>query len=268
MTKRIIVASHRRSGTHLTIDSIINNFDTFRHNPDISLVTLDHLSSHVKEPNLTYAELKRRIDNVSCVLKTHSHGNLQDFFVGTSELKKLVEELFATSKIIYVHRDGRDTMVSLYHYHKKFDKTIRDISFSDYIRMTNNFDKDTYQSNFNRIEYWAFHVRSWLECDNCLFVSFDDFQDNYLKTLNKISEFIDEPINTDVQDTRRQSDSNLYSLWLRVKAKIFGKYGQVKYSSVGFRKGKSGEWREYFSSKDIDFFNDKTGNVNQLLGYK
>ena len=264
MTKKVIVTSHRRSGTHLTIDSIVNNFDTFKDNPPISQVTLDHLALHVSQWNLTPKELDNRISDISCVLKTHAHGNILDFFAGEEERIEYAERLFNESKIIYVHRDGRDVMVSQYHYQKQFDNVTREQSLSDYIRAKNNFDSSTYEGHFNRVEYWAFHVNSWISRGNYLLVSFGELQTEYYATLQKISEFIDEPLNKQSIDIRISSRKQ-YGIIDKLKQRLFNK--GIKRSSVSFRKGKSGDWKEYFSNEDIEFFDTNSGKLNQKLGY-
>jgi hypothetical protein len=38
-------------------------------------------------------------------------------------------------------------------------------------------------------------------------------------------------------------------------------------SAVQPRKGKSGDWRNYFSDEDLAFFMDEAGEVMQRLGY-
>ena len=80
------------------------------------------------------------------------------------ENKNLVE----SSKIIYIHRDGRDVLTSLYFYAKKYRSEITEMSFSDFIRMDNDFDGDTYQKSLNRIEYWKFHVSNWFKVKNSI----------------------------------------------------------------------------------------------------
>lgn len=218
-SQHIIVSSHRRSGTHLTIDSIINNFDIFSNNPKISSVTLDHLSKHVKHFTLRIEDLKTRIGHFPCILKTHTHGDIQNF-IGSSKLADFVNDLFTKSKIIYVHRDGRDTLTSLYHYQMSFDKSLHDTSFADFLKMKNNYDSETYQNHMDRASYWTFHVNSWICRDNVLLLSFDEFKINYHHTLKKISEFIGQPLKESITEVVKKSNLNGTSLLARVKQKL------------------------------------------------
>ncbi|CAN2045681.1 O-methyltransferase [Candidatus Magnetomoraceae bacterium gMMP-13] len=252
--QHVIVASHRRSGTHLTIDSIINNFFIFSQNPDINKVTLDHLLTQGKQ-HQSIAEIQAQICHSPCILKTHSHGNIENFF-SKSELKNFINKLFSNSKIIYVHRDGRDVLTSLYYYMHNFNEKIKNIPFSEFIRMPNDFNEDTYEGELNRVEYWQFHVRSWLEKKDILFLSFDDFHKDLHNTLIKISRFIGYPINSEIKDIRLS------------KTSLISKNQQViRRSSVCFRQGQSGDWKRLFNKDSIEYFNMIAGETNQLLGY-
>ena len=41
----------------------------------------------------------------------------------------------------------------------------------------------------------------------------------------------------------------------------------TKYSSVSFRTGNVGEWVQYFSADDLEYFNLEAGQLNCDLGY-
>ncbi len=267
--KHVIVASHRRSGTHLTIDAVINNFKVFSQNSTPVIVTLDHLSSHVPQQKIDLRELQKQIASSPCLLKTHAHGNISKFFIGTSHFSAFIHELFQDSKIIVVHRDGRDVLTSLYFYMQGFDQKINDTTLSEFIRMKNNFDEGTYPGEMDRVSYWGFHVDSWLGEDNVLLLSFDDFQNKYVETLKKISQFIEHPLDGKVKDVKRQKESKVIIHVRRYMQKLITqRFIRIKYSSVNFRKGESGDWVNYFSDDDLKYFNPRAGLVNQALGYQ
>lgn len=268
MAKRIIVASHRRSGTHLAIDTIANNFNAFSASPYVSLLTLDGLASHVQHKDLSPQQFRRRIHGIDCILKTHSHGFIHEFFDGPAEVSDFAEELFSNAKVIYVHRDGRDVLSSLYHYQKACDRNIKDIPFGKYIRMPNSFDKETYKGDLDKVAFWAFHVSSWMKNNNCLLMSFDDFQGDYSMALNRISDFIDEPLIEKIQDVRRSAKTRIGALREKVRMRVLNNLGGSRHSSVIFRKGISGDWASYFSSEDLAFFCSRAGELNRKLGYK
>jgi len=265
VTKKIIVASHRRSGTHLTIDAIANNFRAFGKTPDISSVTLDHLSA-INQWDLTPVEFRRRIESVPSILKTHSHGKVLDFFIGDAYLKGFIKQIFNEAKIIYVHRDGRDVMVSLYYYERNFNQDAKEQLFGEYLRALNSFDVQTYKNEMDRVEYWGFHITSWIKNKNILVVSYDDLQKEYVASLQKIADFIDEPLEEDVRDVRRRANDNYFVS--KLKRRLFKQAGNIRYSSVGFRKGVSGDWKDHFSEDDLSFFEHKGGELNRRLGYR
>ncbi len=155
-------------------------------------------------------------------------------------------------------------MTSLYHYQKGFDGALSDVTFSDYIRMANDFDSPAYDGDLNRVSYWDFHVRSWIDKKDCLIVSFDDLLNNYENTLQRISKFINEPINENIQSTIRKPAGRLQSYLFRLKSRLQG----VRFSSVSFRKGVSGDWENYFSDRDLAFFRERAEEINKKLGYQ
>jgi hypothetical protein len=268
MSKKLIVASHRRSGTHLAIDAIVNNFEIFKNNPEISTLTIDHLASHLRGSDFAVDKFRNLIESNTCVLKTHSHGNMNDFFNASGEIAELVSGLFGEAKIVYVARDGRDVLTSLYHYQKKIDKKIRNTSFSQYIRMENNFDNETYTGKKNRIEFWSFHVNSWLIKKNIMLISFDELTNNYSGVLKKVSEFVGEPLGQEIIDVRKISKNLLKTAFQKLNKKYRNQFTSVKDSSVSFRKGVSGDWREHFFDEDLEFFMERAGAINEKLGHK
>jgi len=263
--KNIIIASHRRSGTHLTIDSILNNFSIFDNENDYIIETLDHLTSHDKNNKISVEDLKEIMHGKSSLLKTHSTSCIDDFFTGDRVDQDYVRSLFSDAKVIYVYRDGRDVLVSLYSYMKSFNKGIKDVSFGDFIRMENKFDDNGYTGKLNRVEYWNYHVEGWLNNSDCLFLRFDEIKNDYKKTLCKISEFIDVPLNKNIVDIRRNGAEGSASYFGRVKEKIKKIVSSNKITSVNFRKGGVGGWKEYFDDNDEAFFEEMAGALKDRI---
>ena len=265
--KNIIITSHRRSGTHLTIDTIINNFESFSKTPEIYKVTLDLMASHTHGNKISTSDIDKIIKKNPCVFKTHAHSEIKKFF-GRGELGLYVENLIGTSKVIYVHRDGRDVMVSMYNYMKKWNKNIRDTSFSDFIRMDEDIDDSTYDGSMSRVAYWVYHVESWLTRDDCLVLSYDEFKQDVQSVLNKISKYIDVPVNEEINDIRRQDESNLKKIFKRFFNKVVpNRFKKVRHTSVQFNRGKSGSWQDYFTEDDLRYFTEIAGDLNKRLGY-
>lgn len=175
----ILVFAHRRSGTHWVIDAIRNNFS----NVSSWYYNLDKIESD----NDFFIKLKEKTFRFSghLILKSHSESNLSLF---TDDKRSFVKDLLKNAKVIYVLRDGRDVLVSLYFYYKKVSKN-KTLSFSDFIRQ-----KDV-KSEVNGIEYWKMHVDGWLSQKelNILPVSYEEMHFDYTKTLKKLEEFLEIP---------------------------------------------------------------------------
>jgi hypothetical protein len=262
----VIVASHRRSGTHLTIDTIFNNFPVFSGRQRNELMTLDHLSSHVTRWDRTVDEFREHIRTQPRILKTHCHGYLDDFFQGPKEIRPFIHDLFRHSRVIYIYRDCRDVMVSQFHYHHKIAQSPwKDPpTFTHYIRMNNGFDAKTCSVAMDRVSFWAYHVESWLCRPDVLYVTYEDLHRDYCGTLRRIALFIEQPLNSTIKDVRKKPSHKPQP----VHSSTGTESANPVLTSVGFRKGDCGDWKDYFSRDDLAFFDARAGKLNRFLGYK
>ncbi len=125
----IFVASHRRSGTHLAIDTIRNNIlgvsDSFLTLETILPRHKEHISQEIFET--------RRTAGPATVIKTHDLPDMQQF-PAEDGLHDYVANLLETAKIVYALRDGRDVMVSLFEYRKRTKHLPEDAVFSTFLR--------------------------------------------------------------------------------------------------------------------------------------
>ena len=120
----VVVAAHRRSGMRHVIDAL-------RHNsPDIcdSFMALEQTeASH--GANIPLGQFRRQLLSLEGRVLI-SLNDLPD----ATYWRDLDERLFArtilrNSPAIFVHRDGRDVMVSLYYYMRSISETVRNQSF-------------------------------------------------------------------------------------------------------------------------------------------
>jgi hypothetical protein len=257
----IFVISHRRSGTHLTIDSVTNNFMAYGTYP---YVTLDYVNKHVKNP-IHYSDVEHELEEHPRIIKTHFLSNFNQY-VRDEQIKKKLDALFAGSKKIYVYRNGKDTLVSLYEYMKSFRPEIKGMNFSEFIKMRNDYDPEP---DVDRVEFWKYHIQSWMNSnyqDQIFFLKFEDLVNDYKTTMQKISEFIECPMNTTVKDIRLRNKNN--RKWLvRVADKLVNQLKGIQRSSVYLRKGKVGDSASYFDTDTEQYFNDRAGDMMQKLGY-
>lgn len=229
---KVSVLSHRRSGTHLTIDSLINNFKIFD----------DYVS--VEDLPKKNRKSVEKIESESVILKSHSEYNLNSY-LQNEHLANLVRN----SNIIYVFRDGRDVMASLYDYKNSHDKSMKGKSFSTFIREKNDYKCGVEYSGLSRVEYWCKHVSRWLASKEILFIKYQEWINNYMGTIEKIENYLDIRSLEETKDIRVQG---------RLKG-LFKKYfGSNKMSSVHINKGKTGRYKNYFSESDLKYFEKKS----------
>lgn len=255
----IVIATHRRSGTQWAIDAL-------RHNsPDISdtFMALEQIeSSH--DAAIPLANFRRQLLN----LEGHVLINVHDL-PSADYWKNLDERLFArtilrNSPTIYVHRDGRDVLVSLYYYMQSFSETARNQSFSRFLRGDSALaDVD---SGLSRPGYWSYHVKTWLEKDNLLAIGYRDLETDYDATVDRMAEFVNvrlnfkrQPVSSlGRQDSEGMLDNVMGRLGLRRRP---GSHPDRP------RIGKSGDWRSVFDKQDQEFFMQEAGDTMRQLGY-
>lgn len=207
---KILVASHRRSGTHLTIDSISNNASL-----DFEITNFDKVRND--------AGLQTYGDK-NLILKSHMNGNVFKEHLSDFDAQKI--------PIIYVYRDGRDVMQSLYNYEN------RTSDFKSFIEELNFYDTSEYNGELSKLEYWAFHVSSWLSKENVLPIRFDELRSSYNESIQKIFKYSGIELNSSSLKDIRQSNKLLYY----IKKYIL----KQNLTTVAFNSGKSGNYSKYF----------------------
>lgn len=150
----------------------------------------------------------------------------------------------------YIHlvRDGRDVVVSKYFYERDFCVkngiyASFDVSWSDYVRKT-------------ALE-WNNYVLAWLDTD-CQWFRYEDLLHDTFGTLTRIllafhlsidSEKVNEVIKMKTAEKMRKSLDKTFS------------------SNTFIRKAVAGDWKNHFTEKDTDAFENAAGDSLRLLGY-
>jgi len=183
----VFVISHERSGTHIVIDAIRNNFPIYKINfyVNIDRMTEGHWS-HCSQ-DLIKTELQKE----PRVIKTHMLSDTGVFFDGGGVATQLVNSYVESSKLIYIYRDGRDVLGSLYSFWSRTVPGFGEITFSDMLKgdFTTNIGQAR-QGSVNPVLYWREHVQNWIEREDVLTLSFEEILNDYENTLLKISQFI------------------------------------------------------------------------------
>lgn len=181
----VIVASHRRSGTHLTIDFVRKNFKVARARkwplqPNDRLYlnfdaveNPDHPSSRSRESAYRFLNRVRMP-----IVKTHLSRN--DFLISLESLN--LEDIFRSAMVLYVVRDPRSVMASFYAFREGTVGGKR-ISFSEFLRGDGSAP--------GPLDHWIRHVESWLDHPRVLVVRFEQLKSDPYQVLNSIASKFD-----------------------------------------------------------------------------
>jgi hypothetical protein len=263
----IIIVSHRRSGTHIVIDLIMNNFINYN-KPYINLDSIK--GNHGNYGDLDF--FKSEINKRPRLIKTHMNSNIFQYAIN-KKINNYIHSLLSESKIIYIYRNGKDVMGSLFYYMKQFDESVKKINFEDFIKMKNNFDSDTYKGDLNRVEYWKFHINSWIDKKDILFLSFEELVNEYSGAVFKIAEYINEEKPNNIKNIIIGSKITFdgFRFINRVRNNLIKIYYKVllneDISSVSFRKGKYSDYKSLYKKESISFFDGIAGCLMNNLGY-
>ncbi len=263
----VVVISHRRSGTHVTIDALRNNFAAYGE----SYVNLDHVLARHDETSSS-ASIAAELTKNPRIVKTHLHGDIDAWSDGDPVAAGFARSLIEDSKCIYVYRDGRDVLTSLFHYVRGFDPTARSLSFSEFIRRPIMLDVAEAHKRLNPVEYWVHHVRSWIDRDDVLYLAYEDILEKYALVLERIATFVEQPCRAETKNvvrTRRVPRGR--SFMARIAEGAYKGYmdlvRKTSITSTDFRSGGRGGYRVTFAKRDLAFFDGIAGPTMTRMGY-
>lgn len=182
-------------------------------------------------------------------------------------------------KSVYIVRDGRDVMVSLYFYNMRMFSIPRSPRRTQALRETYQrlfgpgFDPQDIQTNLPKfIEHemterdslrgqsWAEHVRDWSGHDGVARVRYEDLLADTATELHRVMVELDAP----------QQDF----LFAELAAQRFdfrrasGREAGVEDRSSFMRKGVAGDWRSHFTREAAEVFDAHAGDVLLEAGYE
>lgn len=257
MVNNVIVVSHRRSGTHFLIDAIINNFDCYS---NVEYLTLEQVMPYPEYQQTELPAFRKIVEeNKANVFKTHLISNFRSLGL-PNDVEDYLSETFAASKKIYIKRDGRDVMVSLFNYMKGFDDKVACGSFNEFLRGKNVFDRGEY-NQINRVRYWQRHVEEWRNSElgkTALFVSYEDLFLDFENTLKEIARFLEQPLREPIVNVAMERAKKLEKFERRIKKVMqLLRLSTIKRTSIGFHTGGIGKYENYFSASDLEFYNQQ-----------
>ena len=256
----VIIATHRRSGTQWAIDALRNN------SPEISdtYMALEQMEGG-RDAVVPLADFRRQLLNLDGKVLINVHNlPIAEAWSGRDEWQ-FARTILKNSPTIYVHRDGRDVMVSLYYYMQSFSETVRNQSFADFLRGESVLTGAA--SGFSRPGFWAHHVKSWLGKENLMAVAYSEIETNYEATVKQMADFLKVSLYPNLQPVsalgRQEGDGMIDAM--------LGRLGVPRGRGAGphrQRIGKSGDWRRVFDRRDRDFFMREAGDMMRHLGYE
>lgn len=247
----ILVSSHRRSGTHVLIDSLRKNIPSADF-PNHALLPADfNLGSLFSKQERVYKIFSRLIDSPTPVI-IKSHLLPQECFIKTpsDKYETLIRNIFDESQKLYISRDGRDVLISLYKFLKPSG------SFSDFIREQNDHIVQEIRSfqdfDANRVAYWSHHVREWQKLKDVQQVSFATLMDDFQGTMAGILTHL----GCEIPHTIEKPEIPRHLFWQGVQKKLhhFGLAKLPENSSVRPNKGSKYSGAHAFSEQDLTFY--------------
>ena len=158
-------------------------------------------------------------------------------------------------KTVYIYRDGRDALVSYYHYatgKKVFAGTFADFIFSPFVEQFSS---------------WKEHVTSALDFasehpDRILMLQYEEMLRQPLACAARVTAFLE--MECDERAIAQAVEKSSFDRLKRVE-QTFGGENLIKPLTF-FRSGKSGQWHEYFTSEVYERYMQENGAILRRVG--
>jgi len=165
-------------------------------------------------------------------------------------------------RVVYIVRDGRDVAVSYFHHLKKFRQVAADTSFHDYL-------ESFIEGNVDQFGQWGAHVNGWLDgAKDILLIRYEDMLADAPKILESVVRYCELEVNgkqildsvaacslTELREIEKRQFNDIKELSTSDPAEYF------------FRKGISGDWKNYFSVSDERKFLAAFSGAMSRVGY-
>ena len=255
----IVVATHPRSGTHLTIDLLRKQFDACKgwlwfgetlHHLYLNLDRLDRTTT----PRLTIPKAKDLLSRPDRpIIKTHSLPALPNF---EGDKDTFAATLVDKADVVYVVRDGRDVMCSAHVWKQEYDPSAR-CSLSAFLRQR--------VRGQSRVKAWAKHVRAWTSLDDAYVIRFEDILASPRTVVDQLASWLDlEPLGVEPYlPTKVKRRGRWADYWRRLTRDFESTAIPGRYN------GKEPEdWQTAFSADDRAYFDQEAGEALREMGYE
>jgi hypothetical protein len=215
MNEVIKVYSHVRSGTHLLMSVMYENFYKGREDLHGEFRKVGHWSHKYDGFSLFKSTETGKYIPWRGLFGRHGFYPVDD------------------KSIVYIYRDGRDVMQSMYNFYPLRSQEDQALSFSEYIKKPMDWwegPNKKCKPKMTPVEHWYNSVDAWINSKATL-VRYEDLVSNPYKVIKEIEEKFE----------------------LKRKTEDF--YLGSKKVGLAPQKAIIGSWREYFSKEDVDYFN-------------
>ena len=263
MNRVVIVASHRRSGTHLALDSLrANALDL---NP--RFMTLERIEpGHPKHLPVAKFEERLRSRTGTVLVKTHALPGAASW--ADAEAGAYATRLQEEWPSVYVHRDGRDVLVSLYHFVRSYSPDVAAQSFGDFIRAQGT-SRDS--AGVSRAAYWQRHVLAWLDRGPAAIVSFERMKSDFPGAMADLASAVGLGLRPQLSPVLIEKRGAAGSIWSRALRRGLSRIGLAppprRSTAIRPRSGRSGGWRASFDEDDLAWFETQASEAMHRLGY-
>lgn len=253
----IVVASFPRSGTHLAIDLLrrhVAECDTWKRfgEPTEHLyLSLDGLLRRPEqyEPQQVLAWIRRP---ARPIIKTHG---LPTFEPWQQAHQPWVDWLRNCGRFIYVHRDGRAAVTSLYMGRQGMFASASDLTFSEFLRMD--------WAGMNIPQRWAAHVEQWLAVQGVLPLRMEQM----LEQPGPVVEQLAGSLGLTVRFGKPLLPAPIRSRWHGRWVRLMRRRPQSTALVAGrYRRVASPPWPDLFSAEDRRYFHEQAGHMLIHLG--
>lgn len=251
----IVVASHPRSGTHLTIDLIRKHFSCATHrlrpmeSADHLYLSLDRLGSAHHRPIGIDAALDRLALCPRPIIKTHA---LPGFAAIAPEHRSFANRVLMRSRYICPVRDVRPMLCSLHRFELGCEPDVAGMSLADFIR--------TQRDGLSRPAAWARHINAWLDKPGVTVVKIEDIIARPAQAVTRIANALDE-----TPTHRRHSLPQRRTGLSRTLARMLGSTEST--AILGHKMGPPTNWAQALSPDDLAFIDREAGDAMARLGY-
>ena len=215
--------------------------------PDVSEIDLVQMADFIPSCGIQHDVEKMLDANSPC--NQLKHRIIKQHFNYSTEAAKRYAK-----RVIYIVRDGRDAIVSYWHYCNQRDGT--NISFSKFIEASS---KHGYGP-------WNKHVMGWLHAPikGKIIIRYEDMLNDTEACLRRTLEFAEISVCDEaIENAVRHASFNSLKRIEQYKG-----FNLEELKSIEFiRKGKSGSWQDTFGPGDIKRFNEYHGGPIPELGY-